>query len=71
MPKKRDVASLVGNFSPVKRRRAILVKSIRHRRGEIGEELNRRAKVVSDGSTQVQNVIPSWKTDVLSTFTIA
>lgn len=44
MPKKREVASLVGNFSPVKRRSAILVRSIRHRRGEIGEELNKRAE---------------------------
>lgn len=44
MPKKREVASFVGNLSPVKRSRAILVRSIRHRRGEIGEELNRRAK---------------------------
>lgn len=43
MPKKREVASLVGNLSPVKRRRAILVKRIRHRRGEMGEELKRRA----------------------------
>jgi hypothetical protein len=44
MPKKRDVASLVGNLSPVKRRSAILVKSIRHLRGEMGEELKRRAR---------------------------
>lgn len=46
MPKKRDVASLVGNFSPVKRRRAIFVRSIRHRRGDIGDELKRRAMLV-------------------------
>jgi hypothetical protein len=43
MPKKREVASLVGNDSPVKRRRAIFVSSRRHLNGEIGEELNRRA----------------------------
>ena len=43
MPKKREVASLVGNRSPVKRRRAILVRRIRHFRGEIGDELNKRA----------------------------
>jgi hypothetical protein len=45
MPKKRVVASLVGNFSPVKRRTAILVRRVRHRRGEMGEELNSRARV--------------------------
>ena len=44
MPKKRDVASFVGNVSPVKRRRAIFVRSIRHLLGDIGEELNSRAK---------------------------
>ena len=43
MPKKRDVASLVGNFSPVNKRRVIFVRRIRHLRGEIGEELNNRA----------------------------
>lgn len=43
MPTKRDVASLVGNLSPVKRRRAILVSNIRHFRGDIGDELNNRA----------------------------
>ena len=43
MPKKREVASLVGNFSPVKRRRAIFVRSLRHLNGEIGDELNSRA----------------------------
>ena len=37
MPKKRSVASLVGNDSPVKRRSAILVRRIRHFRGDIGE----------------------------------
>lgn len=47
MPKKREVASLVGNLSPVKRRRAILVRRIRHFRGEIGEELNNRAVYAS------------------------
>jgi len=46
MPKKRVVASLVGNFSPVNKRRAILVKSMRHRRGEIGDVLNTRATVI-------------------------
>lgn len=44
MPKKRDVASFVGKTSPVKRRRAIFVRSIRHLRGDIGEELKSRAE---------------------------
>lgn len=48
MPKKRDVASLVGNFSPVKRRRAILVRRIRHFRGDMGDELNVRAVYASE-----------------------
>lgn len=43
MPKKRVVASFVGNFSPVNSRRAILVRSMRHLRGDIGELLNTRA----------------------------
>ena len=43
IPKKSVVASFVGNFSPVKRRRATLVRSVRHLRGEMGEELNNRA----------------------------
>lgn len=43
IPKKREVASLVGNFSPVKRRREILVKRIRHLLGETGEVLKTRA----------------------------
>lgn len=43
MPKKSEVASLVGNFSPVKRRRAILVRRMRHLRGETGEVLKTRA----------------------------
>lgn len=47
IPKKRDVASFVGNLSPVKRRSAILVRSTRHLLGDIGEELNRRAVMVS------------------------
>ena len=47
MPKKRDVASLVGNFSPVKRRRAILVSNLRHRSGDIGDELKSRAAIAS------------------------
>lgn len=45
MPKKREVASFVGNFSPVKRRRAIFVSNIRHLRGETGDELNSRAAI--------------------------
>jgi hypothetical protein len=43
IPKKRVVASFVGNFSPVYRRRAILVRRTRHLRGCIGEELKSRA----------------------------
>ncbi len=43
MPKKREVASLVGNFSPVKRSRAILVSRMRHFRGDTGEVLKTRA----------------------------
>ena len=43
MPKNRVVASLVGNFSPVKRRTASLVSSVRHFRGDMGEELKSRA----------------------------
>lgn len=43
MLKKRVVASFVGNFSPVERRSAIFVNSMRHRLGEIGDELNMRA----------------------------
>ena len=43
MPKKRVVASLVGNFSPVKSRTAILVSRVRHFLGEMGEELKSRA----------------------------
>jgi hypothetical protein len=46
MPKKREVASFTGNFSPVKRRRAILVRRIRHLRGETGDVLKTRAVVV-------------------------
>jgi hypothetical protein len=41
--KNKVVASLVGNFSPVNRRTAILVRSVRHFRGEIGDELNNLA----------------------------
>lgn len=37
MPKKRSVASFGGKLSPVKRSKAILVSSIRHFRGDIGE----------------------------------
>jgi hypothetical protein len=43
MPKKRVVASLVGKRSPVLRRRAILVRRMRHLRGWIGELLKSRA----------------------------
>ena len=43
MPKKRVVASLVGNFSPVNRSTAILVRRARHLRGEMGDELNNLA----------------------------
>jgi hypothetical protein len=43
MPKKRVVASVVGNFSPVKRSTAILVRRVRHLRGDMGDELNNRA----------------------------
>lgn len=45
MPKKSEVASFVGNFSPVKSRRAILVRRMRHFRGEMGEVLKTRAEV--------------------------
>lgn len=43
MPKNNVVASFVGNCSPVKRRTAILVRRVRHVRGDMGEELNSRA----------------------------
>jgi hypothetical protein len=43
IPKNRVVASFVGNCSPVKTRTAILVRSVRHCRGDIGEVLNSRA----------------------------
>lgn len=43
IPKNNVVASFVGNFSPVNRSTAILVRSVRHFRGEIGEELNNLA----------------------------
>lgn len=43
MPKNREVASFVGNLSPVNKRSAILVRRMRHFRGEIGDELNKRA----------------------------
>jgi hypothetical protein len=43
MPKNSVVASFVGNFSPVKRRRAIFVRRTRHFRGDMGDELKRRA----------------------------
>lgn len=43
MSKKSFVASLVGNFSPVNKRTAILVSKVRHLRGDMGEVLNMRA----------------------------
>ena len=43
MPKKRSVASFRGNFSPVKSRRAIFVRRMRHFRGDIGDVLKTRA----------------------------
>ena len=43
MPKKRFVASLEGKDSPVNIRRAILVSSMRHFRGDMGELLKSRA----------------------------
>ena len=52
MPKKRVVASLVGNFSPVNRRRAILVKRMRQRLGETGDVLNTRAVSVHQYAIQ-------------------
>jgi hypothetical protein len=52
MPKKRVVASVVGNFSPVKRRTAILVRRVRHLRGDMGEELNSRAVMFQYWSLQ-------------------
>ena len=51
MAKKREVASFCGNFSPVKRRRAILVSRMRHLRGEIGEVLKTRAVAVGVSRT--------------------
>lgn len=45
MPKKRVVASFVGKVSPVKRRRAILVRRMRHFRGDMGEVLKTRATI--------------------------
>ncbi len=43
IPKNRVVASFVGNFSPVYKRRAIFVSRTRHLRGCMGEELKSRA----------------------------
>src|SRR5277367_5428243 len=62
MPKKSVVASLVGNFSPVNRRTASFVSRIRHFRGEIGEELNKRASTKSanlykDGGTKARTIL--------------
>lgn len=42
----------MGNFSPVKRRRAILVRSLRHLKGDIGEELKSRAEPALASSLQ-------------------
>ncbi len=71
MPKKSDVASFVGNFSPVNNRSVILVSSIRHFLGEMGEELKTRAMVHKSTSLPVTGFQqqPSWNTDVRSTFT--
>jgi hypothetical protein len=46
MPKKREVASLVGNFSPVNSSREIFVRRIRHFRGETGDVLKTRATII-------------------------
>ena len=43
IPKKRLVASLGGKDSPVNIKRAILVRSMRHFRGDMGELLKSRA----------------------------
>ena len=43
MPKKRLVASLEGKDSPVNIKRATLVRSMRHFRGDMGELLKSRA----------------------------
>lgn len=50
IPKNSVVASFVGNCSPVNTRTAILVRRVRHVRGEMGEELNNRAGPVSNGN---------------------
>lgn len=42
------MASSDGNFSPVNRRTASFVSSVRHLRGEIGDELNNLAIRLSD-----------------------
>ena len=52
MLKNSVVASFVGNCSPVKTRTAILVRSVRHLRGDIGDVLNNRAVAVSDAGSQ-------------------
>jgi hypothetical protein len=51
MPKKSVVASLVGKVSPVNKSTPILVRRVRHLRGDIGEELNNLAAKVL-GSTE-------------------
>lgn len=79
MPKKRSVASRVGNFSPVKRRRAIFVSRMRHFRGDTGEVLKTRAVHTGqpkwsgcngdDDGAPSGGGLPSWKTEVRSTLT--
>jgi hypothetical protein len=71
IPKKRVVASLVGNFSPVYRSRAIFVRRTRHFRGWIGEELNNRAGELVSYRESRGGIFhrPSWNTEVLSTLT--
>jgi hypothetical protein len=54
------VASLVGNFSPVKSRRAILVRRTRHFRGDTGDVLNTRA-IVEDVSVFGIVTGPFWR----------
>lgn len=58
IPKKRVVASFVGNCSPVNMRTAILVSNVRHVRGEIGEELNRRARRIISSAL---NMCSAWR----------
>lgn len=62
MPKKREVASFVGNFSPVKRRRAILVNNMRHLRGDTGDVLKTRAVVRRQQAANCIQRVASWRT---------